>query len=125
MVSASTLATPLASTLTPLVSILGGRVGATGRFGGPVFLAFSLLAFEFITLTLFDMAFVLIMTTFATEAAGDSAPEVILMVHCFSIFSMLLPLQLQQASTAMVAIRGMTRSPSIIDRSAVEEWGQT
>ena len=85
MVGGSILATPFNSTLPSLVSILGG-------FGTSlVFLAFGLLAFEFTALTLFDVAFVLLLTTFATELEGDGAPEVVLMVHCFSIFIVLLP----------------------------------
>ena len=85
MVGVPIVPTPFASTLNSLVSILGG-------FGRSlVFLAFSLLAFQFIALTLFDMAFVLVVSTFATESTGHGEAVVILMVHCFSIFSVLLP----------------------------------
>ena len=89
------------------------------------FLAFSLLAFEFITLAPFYVAFVLVVTRFATKPTGDGTPEVILMVHCFSIFSVQLSFQLQHAPTAMIAVRGMTRPPLVIDRFIVEEWGYT
>ena len=71
------------------------------------------------------MAFVLVVMMFATEPAGDGTPEVILMVHGFSIFSVLLSLQFQHAPTAIIAVRGMTRPPFVIDRITVEEWGYT
>ena len=65
-------------------SVLGG-------FGRSlVFLPFSLFAFEFIALTLFHVAFVLLVTMFATESTGAGAFEVILVVHCLFIFSVLL-----------------------------------
>ena len=106
MIWGSILATPFASPFTTLVSILGG-------FGGCVlgFLRFSLLAFEFFTLTPFYVAFVLVETTFATKPTGNATPEVILVVHCFSMFSLLLSLELQHATTVMIAVRGMTRTP--------------
>ena len=75
---------PLASSFTTLVPILGRSGGSLG------FLAFSLLAFVFITLTFFDVTFVLVLTTFATIPTGDGTPELILMGHCFTIFSTLL-----------------------------------
>ena len=79
-------------------------------------LAFSLLAFEFVTLALFYVAFPLVMTTFATKPTVDGTPEVILMFHGFSIFGVLLSFQLQYATTAMIVVRGMTRLPLVIDR---------
>ena len=90
------------------------------RLGTP---AVSLLAFEFVTLALFYVAFVLVVTMFATKPTSDGTSEVILMVHCFSIFSVLLSFQLQHATTVMIAVRGMTTPPIVIDRFAVEEWG--
>ena len=89
------------------------------------FLAFRLLAFEFVTLLLFYVESVLVLTLFATKPTGDGTPEVILMVPCFSIFSVLLSFQLQHATTAMIAVRGMTRPPLVIDRFIVQEWGCT
>ena len=86
-------------------------------------LAFRLLVFEFVTLALFYVAFVLVVTTFATKSTGDGTPEVILMFHCFSIFGVLLSLLLQHATTAMIAVRGMTGPPLVIDRFTVEEGG--
>ena len=119
MVGGAILATPFASPFTTLVSILGG-------FGGSwVFLGFSFLTLEFITLAPFYVAFVLVLMTFATKTGGDGTPEVILMAHCFSIFGVLLSFQLQHTPTAVIAIMGMTRSPLVIDRFAVEERGYT
>ena len=74
------------------------------------FLAFSLLPFVFVTLTFFYVTFVLIVTTFATVPTGDGTPEMILMSSCFPIISVLLSFQLQHTTTAVVAVRGMTRS---------------
>ena len=71
----------------------------------------------------FFVAFILVVTTIATKATGDGTPEAILMVHCFFIFSVLLSFQLQHAPTAMIAVRGMTRPPLVVDRFAVEELG--
>ena len=79
----------------------------------------------FVTLTFVDLTFVLIVTTFAALPTGDGTPEMILMGHCFPIFGVLLSLQLQHATTAMVAVRGMTGSSRVIDRLTVEEWGCT
>ena len=115
----SILATAFPSPFTTLVTILGG-------FGGSlVVLVVSLLAFEFVTLALLDVLFVFVVTKFAKETTGDGTPEVILMVHCFSIFSVLLSFQLQHATTATMAVRSMTRPPLVIDRFTVEEWGYT
>ena len=119
MVRGSILATPFSSSFTTLVTIPGGFGG------GLVFLAFSLLAFEFVTLALFYVAFVLVVTTFATNPTGDGTPEVILMNHCYSIFGVLLFFQLPHATTATIAVRGMTRPPLVIDRFTVEESGYT
>ena len=47
----------------------------------------------------------------------------IMMGHCFPIFSVLLSFQLQHTTTAMVAVRGMTGSFLVIDRLTVEESG--
>ena len=58
-------------------------------------MAFSLLPFVFVTLTFFDVTSVLVVTTFATVPTGDGTPEMILIGHCFPIFSALLPFQLQ------------------------------
>ena len=93
----------LPSSFTTLVPILGSSGGCLG------FLALSLLPFVFFTLTFFDVTFVLVVTTFATVPTGDGTPEMILMGHCFPIFSVLLS-QLQHTTTAMVAVRGMTGS---------------
>ena len=119
MVGVSFLATAFASPFTTLVSILGGFRGCLG------FLAFSLLATEIITLALFDLAFVPVVTAFATKPTGDGTREVILMVHCFSIFRVLLSFQLQHTPTAMIAVTGMTRSHLVIDSFTVEDPGYT
>ena len=119
MVGGSILATPFSPSFTTLVTIPGGFGG------GLVFLPFSLLAFEFVTLALFYVAFVLLLTTLSTKPTGDGTPEVMLMVHCFLIFGVLLSFQLQHATTAMIAVRGMTRPPLVVDRFTVEEWGYT
>ena len=113
------LPSPLAPSLPPLSPFLGILKG------GLAFLAFSLLAFEFVTLALFYVAFVLVVTRFATKPTGDGTPEVILVVHCFDIFGVLLSFQLQHATTAMIAVRGMTRPPLVIGGFIVEEWGYT
>ena len=78
-----------------------------------------------ITLTFLDVTFVLVVTAFATVPTGDGTPEMILMGHCFPIFSLLLSLQLQHTTTAMVAVRGMTGSSLVIDRLTAEELGCT
>ena len=63
--------------------------------------------------------------TFATIATGDGTPEMILMGHSFPIFGVLLWFHLQYTTTAVVAVRGMTRSPLVIDRFTVEQMGCT
>ena len=88
-------------------------------------LAFRLLTLEFVTLAFLDMAFVLVVTTFATLTTGDGTPEMVLMGHSFPIFGMLLTFHLQHTATAEIAVRGMTRSPLVIDRFAVEQGGCT
>ena len=110
---------PLASSFTTLVPILGSSCGCLG------YVAFSLLPFVFVTLTFFDVTFVLVVATFATISTVDGTPEMILMGHCFPIFSVLLSFQLQHTTTAMVAVRGMTGPSPVIDRFTVEEWGCT
>ena len=95
----------------------------SGSSGGCLgFLAFSLLLFVFVTLIFFDVTFVVIVTMFATISTGDSTPEMIVIGHCFPIFSVLLSFQLQHTTTAMVAVRGMTGPFLVIDRFTVEEW---
>ena len=113
MVWHSIIAPLFSSPFTTLVTILGGLGGCLG------FLTFSLLAFEFIGLALFCVAIVLIVTTFATRPTGDATPEVIVMVHCFSIYSVLLSFLLQHAPTAVITVRGMKRLPLVIDRFTV------
>ena len=88
-------------------------------------LVLSLLPFVFLTLAFFNVTFVLEVTTFATVTTGDGTPEMVLMGHCFPIFGMLLSFHLQHTTTAEVAVRGVTRSPLVIDRLTVEEWGCT
>ena len=107
---------PLAPSFTTLVPPLGSSGGCSR------FLGFSLLQFVFVTLTFFDVRFLLVVTTFATIPTGDGTPEMILMGHWFLIFSVLLSFQLQHTTTAMVAFRGMTGPSLIIDRFTVEEW---
>ena len=110
---------PIDSSFTTLVPILGSSGGCFG------FLAFSILAFVFVTLTFFDVIVVLVVTRFATIPTGDGTHEMILMGHCFPIFGVLLSFQLQHTTTAMVAVMGMTRPSLVIDRFTVEEWGYT
>ena len=102
-----------------LVPILGSSGGCLG------FLAFSLLPFVFVTLPLFYVTFVLVVTMFATVPTGDGTPEMILLGHCFPIFSVLLSGHLQHTTTPMVAVRGMTGSSLVIDRLTAEERGCT
>ena len=104
-VRGSTFATPLATSFTTFIPILGVSVGCF------VLPAFSLLPLEFITLAFVDVTFFLVVTTFATIATGDGTPEMILMGHSFPIFGVLLSFDLQHTTTAVVAVRGMTRSP--------------
>ena len=85
-------------------------------------LAFSLLPLEFITLAFHYVTFVFVVTTFAT---GDGTSEMILMGHRFPILGMLLSFHLQHTATAVIAVRGMTRPPLVIDRFAVEQRGCT
>ena len=87
-VGGSTLASPRASSFTTLVPISGGSGGCLG------FLAFSLLPFVFVLLTFFYLILVLVVTMFATVPTGDGTPEMIMIGHCFPIFSVLLSFQL-------------------------------
>ena len=111
----STLATPLTTTFTTLISILGSSGGCLGL------LAFSLLAHVLVTLSFLYVTLVLLLTTFATITTGGGTPEVVLMGQSFPIFGVLLSIHLQHTTTAVVAVRGMTSSPFIIDRLAVEQ----
>ena len=63
--------------------------------------------------------------TFATVTTGDGTPEVMLIGHSFAIFGVLLSFHPQHATTAVVAVKGMTRSPLVIDRLTVEQMGCT
>ena len=62
------------------------------------------LPFVFVTLTFFYVTFVLVVTAFATIPTGDGTPDMILMSHCFPIFSVLPSFQLQHTTTAIVAV---------------------
>ena len=115
----SNLATPLASSVTTVIPILGSFGACLGR------LMFNPLPFVFVTLTFFNVTFVLVVTTFATVTTGDGTPEMVLTGHCFPIFGMLPSFHWQYTTTAEVAVRCMTRSPLVIDRLTVEEWGCT
>ena len=77
------------------------------------------------TLAFLYVTFVLVVTTFATIATGDGTPELILMGDSFPILGVLLSFHLQHTSTAVVAVRGMTRSPLVMDRFTVEQRGCT
>ena len=115
----SIFATPLATSFTtfiPIRGISGGRLGL---------LAFCLLTLEFITLAFLYVTFVFVVTTFATIATGDGTPAMMLMGHRFPILGMLLSFHLQHTATAVIAVRGMTRPPFVIDRFAVEQRGCT
>ena len=70
----SIVATLSSSPFTSHVSIVRGFGGYLG------FLAFSLLAFQFINLALFNVAFLIVVTIFATKPTGDGTPEVMLMI---------------------------------------------
>ena len=115
----TTECTYLPTSFTTFIPILGVSGGCLGL------LAFSLLPLEFITLAFLYVTFVLVVTTFATIATGDGTPEMILMGHSFPILGMLLPLHLQHTATAAVTVRGMTRSPVVIDRFTVKPRGCT
>ena len=88
-------------------------------------LVFYLLQFVFVTLTFFNLTFVLVVTMFATVTTGECTPETVVMGHHFPIFGMLLSLHLQHTITAEVAVRGMTRSQLVIEVLTVDEWGCT
>ena len=118
-VRGSTFATPFATPFTAFIPILVVSGGCL------VLLAFSLLPLEFITLSFLSVTFVLVGTTFATIATGDGTPEMTLMGHSLSILGVLLSFHLQHTTTAVVAVRGMTRSPLVIDRFTVEQRGCT
>ena len=115
----STLATPLTTSFTTLIPILGSSGGCWGL------LAFSLLTLVFVTFSFPYVTLVLVVTTFATVTTGDGTLKVILMGHSFPIFGVLLSFHLQHTTTALVAVRGMTRSPLVIDRLTVEQRGCT
>ena len=85
----------------------------------------NLLAFVFVTVIFFDVIFVLVVTTFTTIPTGAGRREMILMGHCFPIFSVLMSFQLQHTTTVMIAVMGMTGPSLVIDRFRVEEWGYT
>ena len=110
---------PLSPTFTTLIPILGSSAGCL------VLLAFGLLPLEFVTLSFLYVTFVLVVTTLATKTTGDGTPKNVLMVHSFSFFGVLLSFHLQHTTTAVVAVRGMTRSPLVIDRFTVEQRGCT
>ena len=110
---------PFATSFTTFIPILGVSGGCL------VLLAFSLLLLVFVTLSFFYVTFVLVVTTFATVTTGDGTPKVVLMGHSFPIFGVLLSFHLQHTTTAVVAVRGMTRSPLVIDRFIVEQRGCT
>ena len=112
-------ATPLATSFTTFIPILGSSVWCLGL------LAFSLLPLVFVTLSFLYVTFVLVVTMFATVTTGDGTPEMVLMGHGFSIFSVLLSFHLQYTTTAVVAVRGMARSPLVIDRFTEEQRGCT
>ena len=115
----SIFATPLANSFTNFLPIRGSSGGCLGL------LAFGLLTLEFITLAFLDVTFVFVMRTLATIPTGDGTPEMVLMGHRFPILGMLLSFHLQHTATAEIAVRGMTRSPLVIDRFAVEQGGCT
>ena len=115
----STFATPLATSFTTFIPILG----VSGEC--LVLVAFSLLPLEFITLAFIYGTFVLVLTIFTTIATGDGTPEMILMGHSFPIFGVLLLFHLQHTTTAVVAVRGLIRSPLVIDRFTVEQRAGT
>ena len=88
-------------------------------------LAFNLPSFVSLALTSLYVTFVLVVTTFARVTVGDGTPDMVLMGHYFPIFWVLLSFHLQHTTTADIAARGMTRSPLVIDRLTVEQWGFT
>ena len=78
-VRGSIFATPLATSFTTFIRILGVFGGCLGL------LAFGLLTLEFITLAFLYVTFVFVVTTFATKATGEGTPEMILIGHRFPI----------------------------------------
>ena len=115
----STLATLLASSFTTLIPILGSSGGCLGL------LVFSRLPLVFVTFSFLYVTFVLVVTILATVTTGDGTPEMVLMGHRSAILGMLLSFHLQHTTTAPVTVRGMTRSPLVIDRPSVEQRGCT
>ena len=79
----------------------------------------------FVTFSFLSVTLVLVVTTFATVTTGDCTPEGVLMGHSFPIFGVLLSFHLQHTTTAVLTVRGMTRSPPVIDRLTVEQRGCT
>ena len=110
---------PLPPPLPPLSPIWGVLVGVWP------FCAFSFLPLVFVTFSFLYVTFVLVVTTFATVTTGDGTPEMVLMGHSFPIFGVLPSFHLQHTTTVVVAVRGMTRSPLVIDRRTVEQRGCT
>ena len=119
VVRGSIFATPLATFFTTFIPIRGTSGGCSGL------LAFCLLTLEFVTVAFPYVALVLAVTTFATITTGDGTPEMVLMGHRFPIFGMLLMFHLRHTATAVIAVRGMTGPPLVIDRFAVEQRGCT
>ena len=109
----------LATSFTTFIPILGGSGGHLA------FLAFSLLPLEFVTLSFLYVTLILVVTTFATITTGYGTSERVLIGHSFPIFGVLLSFHLQHTTTAVVAVRGMTRSPLVIDGFTVEQRGCT
>ena len=108
------LPNPFATLFTTSIPTLGVSGGCLGL------VAFSLLPLEFITLAFLYVTLVFVVTTFATIATGDGTPEMILMGRSFSVLGMPLSFHLQHTATAVVAVRGMTRSYLVIDRLTVK-----
>ena len=110
---------PLPPPLPPLSPLWGVLVGVW------IFWRSASCLIEFVTLSFLYVTFVLVVTRFATITTGDGTPEMGLMGHKFTIIGVLLLFHLQHTSTAVVAVRGMTRSPLVIDRFTVEQRGCT
>ena len=72
------------------------------------------------TLAVFNVAFVLIMTTLATIPARDPVAKVVLVFHLLTISRLLSPLQLQQATRSPIAVGRMARYSFDLYRMAIE-----
>ena len=77
---------------------------------GPVCALLLFLTLQFFTGFLLQVACVFIVATLATVATGDSAPEVVLVIHLITILSGLQPFDLQQRGRTPITVGRMART---------------